>query len=63
MFDRNDQLFIALWISFGVTPQIFNIVGVHAVGTLVFHRVAHCLMLVSQIYNVIEIATMKINDL
>ena len=48
-----------LEFSFGVTPQTFNVVGVHAVGTHVFHRVVHCLVLVSQIYNVIEIVNIK----
>ena len=38
-----------LEFSFGFTPQTFNVVGVHAVGTHVFHRVVHCLVLVSQI--------------
>jgi len=31
MFDLNEQRFVALGISFGVTPQNFNVVGVHAV--------------------------------
>ena len=44
---------------FGVTPQTFNVVSVNAVGTYVFHRVVHCLVRVSQIYNVIEIVNKK----
>jgi len=31
-FDLNEQRFIALGISFGVSPQNFNAVGLHAVG-------------------------------
>jgi len=46
----------------------FNVVGVRippsgSLPSYVFHRVVHCLVLVSQIYNVIEIVNINMNNL
>jgi len=53
MFNLNEQRFLALGISFGITPQNFNVVDVHTVGDACI--TLHCMVFYpSKVYKGLE---------